>query len=331
MPGRGSARRSAAAPPAIRFPLGRRISPDDSTAAAALPGEFPSIHWSVPGAFSPGERIAAIMALTVRPLAGALGAEISGVDLSRPLAAETAAALRRAWLDHLVVFFRDQDLAPAEFLAVARQFGEPVEYPFVKGIDGFPVITPVVKLEHERVNFGGIWHSDTTYLETPPMATLLLAREVPPAGGDTLFANMYLAYETLSAGMRRLLDGLVGVNSSRKADASKTREDRVRGDAAHFEARHPVVRTHPETGRKALYVNLGHTVRFDGMSEEESAPLLRFLFDHLTRPEFTCRFRWQPGSLALWDNRCVQHNPINDYHGYRRVMHRITLAGDRPR
>src|SRR5581483_8663099 len=135
----------------------------------------------------------------------------------------------------------------------------------------------------------------------------------------------------LPPGMRRRLDGLVGVNSSRKADASKTREDRARGDAAHFEARHPVVRTHPETGRKALYVNLGHTVRFDGMSEEESAPLLRFLFDHLTRPEFTCRFRWQPGSLALWDNRCVQHNPINDYHGYRRVMHRITLAGDRPR
>jgi taurine dioxygenase len=159
---------------------------------------------------------------------------------------------------------------------------------------------------------------------------------VPPFGGDTLFANMYLAYETLSSGMRQLLDGLVAVNSSAKADVTKTREDRMRErartDAAdEYEALHPVVRTHPETGRKALYVNGGHTVRFNGMTEEESAPLLGFLFAHQTQPEFTCRFRWEAGSLALWDNRCAQHNPINDYHGFRRVMHRVTLAGDRPR
>src|SRR5580704_11581514 len=274
--------------------------------------------------------------ISIRPLAGAIGAEIAGVELAQELDAGTIAAIRQAWLDHLVIFFRDQELPPARLLALARRFGEPIEYPFVKGIDGFPEITPVVKLEHERVNFGGLWHSDTTYLETPPMGTMLVAREVPAYGGDTLFANMSLAYETLSPGMRRLLDGLVAVNSSTKADTTKTREDRMRDGAnpaarAEYEASHPVVRTHPETGRKALYVNGGHTVRFKDMTEEESAPLLRSLFAHQTRPEFTCRFRWEKGSLAFWDNRCAQHNPINDYHGFRRVMHRVTLAGDRPR
>src|ERR1700724_261357 len=198
--------------------------------------------------------------LSIRPLAGAIGAEIAGSDLARELDADTIAAIRQVWLDHLVIFFRGQELPPARLLALARRFGEPIEYPFVKGIDGFPEITPVIKLENERVNFGGLWHGDTTYLETPPMGTMLVAREVPPVGGDTLFANMYLAYETLSAGMRRLLDGLVAVNSSAKADVTKTREDRIRdsarGDAAsEYEALHPVVRTHPETGRKALYVN----------------------------------------------------------------------------
>jgi len=274
--------------------------------------------------------------LRINPLAGAIGAEVSGVDLSDEPGDDTIALIRRAWLDHLVIFFRGQTLPPARFLALARRFGEPVEYPFVTGIDGFPLITPVVKLEHERVNFGGLWHSDTAYLETPPMGTMLVAREVPPHGGDTIFANMYLAYETLSPGMRRLLDGLVAVNSSAKADVTKTREDRMRdgareGARAEYLAEHPVVRTHPETGRKALYVNGGHTVRFKGMTEAESAPILDFLFAHQTRPEFTCRFRWEGGSLALWDNRCAQHNPINDYHGFRRVMHRVTLAGDRPR
>jgi len=274
--------------------------------------------------------------LRIRPIAGALGAEIGGVDLARELDGNTIAAIRRAWLDHLVVFFRGQPLTPERFLAFARRFGEAVEYPFIKGIDGFPEITPVVKLERERVNFGGLWHSDTAYLERPPMGTMLIAREVPPYGGDTLFANMYLAYESLSPGMQRLLVDLVAVNSSAKADVTKTREDRVRDGArtdaqCEYEARHPVVRTHPETGRKALYINGAHTVRFEDMTEEESAPLLQYLFAHQQRPEFTCRFRWEVGSIAFWDNRCTQHNPINDYHGFRRVMHRVTLAGDQPR
>ena len=273
--------------------------------------------------------------LQIQPIAGALGAEIAGVDLAADLDERTVAAIRRAWLDHLVIFFRGCELPPERLLAFARRFGEVVEYPFINGIEGFPLITPVVKLEHERVNFGGLWHTDTAYLEHPPMGTMLVAREVPPYGGDTLFANMYLAYETLSPGMRRMLDGLVGVNSSAKAHVTKTREDRIRDGARpdaqrEYAAEHPVVRTHPETSHKALYVNPGHTVRFKDMSEAESASLLQYLFAHQQRPEFTCRFRWEKGSLAFWDNRCAQHNPINDYHGFRRVMHRVTLAGDRP-
>ena len=275
-------------------------------------------------------------AIEVRPIAGALGAEIGGVDLNGQVSDAAIAAVRRAWLKHCVIFFRDQALAPAQFLSFARRFGEIVEYPFIKGIEGFPEIIPVVKLEHETTNFGGIWHSDTSYLPKPPMATMLIAREVPRHGGDTMFANTYLAYETLSDGMKHMLEGLLAVNSSRKADASRTREDRVkdmrRDDALQeYVGEHPVVRTHPETGRKALYVNVAHSMRFKDMTEAESAPLLNYLIQHQTRPEFTCRFRWQVGSIAFWDNRCTQHNPINDYHGYRRAMHRITLAGDTPR
>lgn len=274
-------------------------------------------------------------AIEVAPIAGALGAEITGVDLAAELADEVVAEIRRAWLDHLVVFFRDQRLQPEEFLAFARRLGDPVEYPFVKGIEGYPEIIAVSKLPHETVNFGGIWHSDTVYLERPPIATMLIAREVPPHGGDTEWSNMYAAYEALSPGLRRLLEGLQAVNSSALADVSKTREDRIRDhgydDAQQYLAVHPVVRTHPETGRKALYVNPAHTAAFTDMTDDESRGLLEYLFRHSTRPEFTCRFRWRVGSTALWDNRCTMHNPINDYHGYTRTMHRISLAGDVPR
>jgi taurine dioxygenase len=274
--------------------------------------------------------------LRVKRIAGAVGAEIHGVDLSQGISSSLAAEIREIFLEHCVIFFRDQNLTPAQYLAFAEAMGQPVEYPFVKGIEGYPVIIQVMKLEHERHNFGGIWHSDTTYLEQPPMGSMLLAREVPPFGGDTLFANQYLAYETLSDGMKKMLDGMVAVGTSAKADVSKTREDRIQSDGRaeakkEYVAEHPVVRTHPETGRKALFVNVAHTARFKDMTEEESAPLLQYLFQHQVKPEFTCRFAWQPGSIAFWDNRCAQHNPINDYHGYRRVMHRITLAGDKPR
>jgi taurine dioxygenase len=269
--------------------------------------------------------------MEVRRIAGALGAEILGVDLSRSFSEEK---IRQAFLEHQVIFFRDQKLDPAQFMAFARAMGRPVEYPFVKGIAGFPEVIEVKKLEHEKHNFGGIWHSDTAYLEEPPMGSMLLAREVPPQGGDTLFANQYLAYEALSSELQKLLSGLKAVNASAKANVTRTREDRIKeqgGSGKDYEAEHPVVRTHPETGRKALYVNTGHTVRFAGMTEEESAPLLEFLFRHQVKPEITCRFQWRVGSLAFWDNRCTQHYPLNDYHGHRRVMHRITLAGDKPR
>ena len=272
--------------------------------------------------------------IEVAPVAGALGAEIHGVDLATGLTAETVAGIRRAWLEHLVVFFRDQSLDADAFMAFARTVGEPVEYPFVKGIDGYPEIIAVAKLPHETVNFGGVWHSDTAYLDRPPMATMLVAREVPPFGGDTMFANLYAAYAALSPGLRAVLDPLRAVNTSAMADVSKTREDRIKDRGAdalrEYVAEHPVVRTHPETGRRALYVNPAHTERFVDMTVEESRPLLQHLFEVAVRPEHTVRFRWEVGSLALWDNRCAWHNPINDYHGYSRLMHRITLAGDVP-
>ena len=275
--------------------------------------------------------------IEVKPIAGAIGAEVLGVRIADELPDAAIGAIRKALLDHCVIFFRDQDELPDDrFLAFAKRFGKSVEYPFVRGLESFPEIIQVAKLEHETTNFGGIWHSDTSYLEEPPMGTLLAARELPPFGGDTLFANQYLAYEALSPALQRVLDGLSAVSDSAKADVTRTREDRVKSDGTQaarqpLAAEHPVVRTHPETGRQALYVNVAHTSRFVGMTEVESAGLLRFLFDHQVRPEFTCRVVWKPGSVAFWANRCAQHNPVNDSHGFRRVMHRITLAGDRPR
>ncbi len=274
-------------------------------------------------------------ALEVTPLAPAVGAELRGIDLSRPLPPAMLARLREIWLAAGVLVLPDQPLSSEAFLAFARALGEVSEYPFLRGLAGFPEITEVVKLEHETVNFGGVWHADTTYLPRPPMATLLLARETPPTGGDTLFASQAAAFEALPDTTQQQLLGMRAINSSAKAEVSRTREDRLRDaprtdDAQVFEASHPVVRTHPETGRRALFVNPAHTVRIDGMSEGFSAALLEQLFLHQIRPEFTCRVRWKPATLAIWDNRQLLHFPINDYHGHRRVMHRITLAGDVP-
>lgn len=273
--------------------------------------------------------------MNTQKIAGALGARLTGVDLTQPISTDLAAQLRAAWLEHGVIFLPNQPLSPTQFLAFARAFGEPIEYPFVKGIEGFPEIIEIKKLEHERVNFGGVWHSDTTYLQVPPMGTMLLSRQIPPYGGDTMFANQVTAYEALSPTMKRMLEGLKGISNSAKADVSKTREDRLRTDGKDeapkdYVAHHPVVRTHPETGAKALYVNIAHTVGIEGLTDAESAPLLQFLFEHQVKPEFTCRWTWSPDCIAFWDNRSVMHNPVNDYHGYRRVMHRITLAGTPP-
>ncbi len=273
--------------------------------------------------------------LLVEPPAGALGAEVSGVDLSKPLDAQTVDEIKEALFRYLVIFIREQDIAPEQYLDFARHFGEILPYPLVQGLDNYPDIVPVLKLPHETVNFGGLWHADTTYLDEPPMGTMLLAHELPPYGGDTIWANMYLAYDTLSGGMKRMLDGLTAVFSSEKAGVTATREDR-RNDAPKDDsglqttAEHPVIRTHPVTGKKILFINFGHTVRFKDMTEAESKPILNYLFAHQKKPEFTCQIRWRPGTIAFWDNRASQHNPINDYHGYRRLMHRITLAGEKP-
>lgn len=273
--------------------------------------------------------------IEVQPIAGAMGAEIKGVDLSQLQEEQTISEIHQAFLEHLMIFFRDQTLTPAQQVTFARYFGEPNEYPFVKGLEEQPEIIPVIKLEHETVNFGGVWHSDTVYLETPPMGTILYAKELPPVGGDTLFANMYLAYETLSAGMKKTLAGLTAVHRSDKLEAAQTRDKRIKTDGKETGgvktiSAHPAVRTHPETGKKALYVNIAHTVQFKEMTKAESEPILNYLFQHQIRPEFTCRLVWTAGTLTFWDNRATQHNPINDYHGYRRVMHRISLEGQPP-
>ncbi len=266
--------------------------------------------------------------MEVRKVAGALGAELAEIDLSHPLTTAEIASIRQALLDHGVIFFRNQTITPAQQIAFARSFGEIAEYPMIAPLPDHPEIIPVVKEAHETVNFGGLWHTDTAYLEAPPLGSILLAKETPPFGGDTLFASGYAAYEALSDGLKAVLAPLRAVNRSGGASVANTR-----GAGANVDEKsaiHPVIRTHPETGRKSLYVNLAHTSRFEGMSEEESAPLLGYLFQHQVRPEFTCRFSWAPGSMAFWDNRCTLHNPVNDYHGHRRVMHRITIAGDRP-
>ena len=273
--------------------------------------------------------------IEIQPVAGALGAELSNVDLSDDLAENMIAEIRQALLDYQVIFFRDQTLTPESQKAFAQKIGDPIVYPFVKGLEELPEITPILKRETDKNNFGGLWHTDTAYQREPPMGTMLYALEVPPFGGDTEFANQHLAYEALSDGLKALLDGLHALNISGKTAVSKTRADMMKHASAGLKgdeliAIHPVIRTHSETGRKSLYVNEAHTTHFVGMTEAESEPILRYLFQHQVRPEFTCRFRWQAGSVAIWDNRCTLHNPINDYHGYRRLMHRVTFAGDKP-
>ena len=271
--------------------------------------------------------------IDVHPVSGALGAEIKGVDISIPLDAEVISEIRNALLKHLVIFFQNQVITPQQQLNFAEQFGIPMEYPQLKGLPDCPLVTEVIKLEHETLNFGGVWHSDTTYLQQPPMASLLYAIEIPPYGGDTLFSNQYMAYETLSEGLKKTLSELVGVNTSSKPEVSMTREDRMHEAGLELNilnAFHPAVRTHPETGKKAIFVNKAHTTNFKDWRESESKSLLEFIFQHQVRTEFTCRFRWEKNSLAFWDNRCVQHYPVNDYQGFRRIMHRVTIAGDKP-
>jgi taurine dioxygenase len=275
--------------------------------------------------------------IRVEPTSGCLGAEIHGVDVAN-LDDKTFDEIHRAWLEHEVIFFRDQQITPAEQAAFAERFGELDTYPFLQALPEHPNVIPIIKEPQTRVNFGGGWHSDMSYQEKPVSATILYGIEVPAAGGDTLFASMTTAYEALSDGMKKMLDGMRAVFTAakvhgddglyRKADHPMAgRKDAQKEQARHL---HPVVRTHPETGRKALYMDAPHVERFEDMRIHESQPLMDFLSQHATQPQFTTRFRWRPGSLAVWDNRAVQHYALNDYPGQRREMNRITIKGDVP-
>ena len=264
-----------------------------------------------------------------------IGSKIRGLDVSKPIAVDTLSELRRVWLERKVLFFPDQQLTPDQQVAFTRQFGEVDKYPFLKGIKGNPLIAPVLKLPEETINFGGVWHSDTTYLELPAGGASLYALELPPLGGDTIFCNMGTAYEALSQEIKDKIDPLQAVNTSNKAAVSKTRSHRLAdsGDRSAprvFTHVHPVVRTHPESGERTLYVNEAHTSRFEGWTDKDSEPLLNELYQHARKPEFQCRFRWTLGAVVLWDNRSTHHYPINDYHGYRRLLHRVSLKGSRP-
>ncbi len=272
--------------------------------------------------------------IEVVPQSSCIGAEIRGVDLATGVDPELHASINQVLLDHQIIFFRDQNLTPAQYCDFAANFGPLEDYLFADGMDGYPYITEIVKTETETESFGSFWHSDSTYLERPPKITFLCAREVPARGGDTLFSDMYRAYADLSPGLRATLATLRAVNSAAVVPRDEDVYAEVKSknsDKAGQQAIHPVVRVHDETGKPALYVNGIHTLRFDGMTRDESLPLLNYLYARVPRPEYTFRLRWQADTLALWDNRCTQHYALNDYHGYRRVMHRIIVEGGEPR
>jgi taurine dioxygenase len=272
--------------------------------------------------------------IDVRPIAGACGAEIEGVDLARPLDEATFAEVHRALLEHLVIFFHGQDLTPDQQIAFARRFGELRISGQYQPLDDHPEILEIVKEPDATGIVGNMWHCDESFLPLPALGSVLYMIECPDAGGDTMFANQYLAYEALSPGMQRMLGAMRAVYSDATLQGRNTgRSLKVRQDAGDrpvYEAVHPVVRTHPGTGRKCLFAHRPYTIRFEDMTEAESRPLLEYLFEHAARPEFTCRFRWKAGSLAFWDNRCSQHYALNDYQGVRRYAHRITIVGEAP-
>jgi taurine dioxygenase len=279
--------------------------------------------------------------LDVQKIAGSMGAEVKGVDLSRNVSDEVLAEIRAALLDNLVIVIRDQELTPDQQLAFARRWGDIHLHPFMQGMPDYPEILAIIKRPTDKKNFGGSWHTDQMFSPSPAMGTMLYAKQVPPAGGDTMFTNQYLAYESLSDGMKAVAQKLrtVCVGDNFKQADGKSRKDRYSDTMSEMKVKdpgnvqttsvHPLVRTHPETGRKLLYIG-GHVQKFDGMTDEESQPLIDFFMKHSVRPEFTVRVRWQNGTLTFWDNRCTQHFAINDYPAETRIMHRITVCGDQP-
>ena len=278
--------------------------------------------------------------MKITPISNALGAEISEINLSVRLSNNQISRLYDAFLKYRVLFFREHTLSTTQVLEFSQTFGVPAIYPFIQGLPEAPEVIEIIKTETDENNFGGSWHSDTSYMHRPAKATLLYAKEVPDFGGDTLFCNTNMAYEQLSGGMKKLLGDLEGVNSSEKGyqggrAAGMNRLNAMKGtykkETNSFVSEHPVIRTHPDTGKKSLYINKSHTYRFKNMSEEESTPLINYLCDYMVKPEFTCRFRWREGSLAIWDNRTTLHHAINDYQKKRRHMQRITIEGCIPR
>ncbi len=268
--------------------------------------------------------------LDVKPLTGAMGAEIHGVHLSQELDRETFAAIHQALLDYGAIFFRDQKITPAQQMAFAKRWGEVHLHPHMPSLPDHPGIIEIVKKEDDTTVFGAQWHTDQMFTPTPARATMLYAKQVPPVGGDTMFANLALAYDTLSDGMKSMIADLHTISVYDKKKARPAAMKPTAPDDDPEPAEHPLVRVHPETGRKALYLcHAGITRQIAGMTVDESRPLLSYLIAHATRPELTCRFRWEAGSMAVWDNRRALHYPVNDYYGHRRVMHRITIEGER--
>lgn len=281
--------------------------------------------------------------IEVTPLTGALGAEIAApgggpLDV-RSLTEAQWAEVRQASVDHLVVFFRDQDLDLDSFTGFAERWGPFGDDPFVAGLDSHPHVVRVLKEADEKVPlvFGGAWHSDWSFQATPPAFTILYGHDVPEHGGDTLWANLYLAADHLSPGLRSTLAGLRAVHSPQKAYGSQATHNELvehmrilYGEDAHLRRAQPILRRHPDSGRTALFVNWGYTESIEGWAPDESAALLSHLYEVSQHPAYTCRFRWRPGSIAVWDNRCTLHNPIADYAGQRREMWRITIEGEEP-
>lgn len=275
--------------------------------------------------------------IEVRPISGTIGAEVHGVDISQDLDDSTVADIRKALLDHCVIFFRDQKIDVSQHKAFTRRFGEIFIHPNYRGMQKDNEIVEIKRAPGDKKIVGEEWHTDTTMVAEPPMGAILYAIEVPPYGGDTLFASQYAAYDALSDGMKKLLSGLKAYHSDRKvagpaAKMNAHRATKVREDASWREtvSLHPVVVTHPETGRKLLYVNHSYTMGFEGMTEEESRPLLNYLLDHGHKPEFTCRFRWEKGSVAFWDNRVCKHLAVHDAGPFNREMRRTQICGSRP-
>ena len=280
-----------------------------------------------------------VATVDIRRASGALGAEVRGMDLRRLRTTEDAAPLRDALAEHLVVFLRDQALDLDDLERVTDLLGGRDVTPYVAAVEGRPYVIRVIKEPTDLINFANAWHSDLSYLATPPSFTLLHAHEVPPFGGDTVWANQYLAFETLSAGLRRTLLGLEAVHSAGTAYGTGGLLDRASSltsmaiepsEEAYAEQVHPVVRRHPVTGLSALYVNPVYTTRFAGWSPAESAGLLEHLCRHASTENLTFRLRWEEGTLAIWDNRCTIHNALNDYSGVRREMFRTSVKGSAP-